>query len=458
MNHISRNIAIRTSQQFLLINHARGSFNNTFHCIVRQFSTSAPLGAKKQKRNTKLETLERKPAQSNAETRTITSPTQSQFDESSLGSMEDDLYKIEVINFPTTADTGGVGGVEGGEAASITERQADIIQSSVDKLAKKYDKLSENVHFLNDALSIMSASVQMLAEQHINQRVISILRQAKLVAPQTQAQVQAAGSGAGETQSSGHIPFVRLNNEQRIEDFLRLFVRDCGVVGAEQAVRQSVKKQSFIDFEGHVSTYGESAMASSNWITTPMGGSKGGRHRKMISGEVTVIGTSTSIARALHRAMRIPVLLKRYTSRIHKALYRSTTSESMEGMEGVTVFVITGSLHPSDICIPPRFFNRVISSAADFDQLEDNILQTFEGELAMPDDEEVLESEYMLNSDPLRDATGVWKLFHETEWNGMPYQEIPSDVKDKIALLVLLRIARLCKFNVFFGSVLNPLG
>lgn len=64
--------------------------------------------------------------------------------------------------------------------------------------------------------------------------------------------------------------------------------------------------------------YTKGCLNSSHWITGPLKVSRGGKNRSMLSGEVSVIGGLDSLARGLHRAMRMPVLMKRFTQRVYK--------------------------------------------------------------------------------------------------------------------------------------------
>jgi hypothetical protein len=64
----------------------------------------------------------------------------------------------------------------------------DLIQTSLDKLTKKNEFLSEKVEKLEEILTIMSSSIQILSENHINTKVYTILKHHGII-PQDLKQV-----------------------------------------------------------------------------------------------------------------------------------------------------------------------------------------------------------------------------------------------------------------------------
>lgn len=56
-----------------------------------------------------------------------------------------------------------------------------VLQTSVDRLAKKQDELSKQIKVLDAKLEILANSIHMLAESHVNQRVPIMLRSMNLV-------------------------------------------------------------------------------------------------------------------------------------------------------------------------------------------------------------------------------------------------------------------------------------
>jgi hypothetical protein len=113
-------------------------------------------------------------------------------------------------------------------------------------------------------------------------------------------------------------PFMRINSMKSLEDYLVLFVKDIGVKGAQEAIKKSIQSQKFIDIFGEERKFENSIESCPNWITGPQNVNKAGRTRNFLSGEVTILGNDETIARCIHRAVRIPALLKRYTLRIHQ--------------------------------------------------------------------------------------------------------------------------------------------
>lgn len=314
----------------------------------------------------------------------------------------------------------------------------------VDKLARKYESLSKTVASLQETVAIMSTSVQMLTENNMNQRVRNILKSYKLV-----------------QDDSKNNPFVKINSLARIEAYLASFVSGSNVPGAEQAIKDSAAKQMFVGFDGIPFAYQHAAQASSSWITGQLNTSRGGRSKSMISGEVTMVGSFANITKALHRALRYPLLVKRYTLRVQKALFKTSNEEALvDPMEHATVFVAMGNLFSSTI--PTKFVNRILNYR-DIQKLEDHILDSFEGEVYVPSDEEII-SQYIF-SDPIKDPVGVWRVFINSQLNGKTLSQIPEtessvfaeNDRDKFMMLIMLRLMVLHRMDLFLATCNNPL-
>lgn len=123
----------------------------------------------------------------------------------------------------------------------------------------------------------------------------------------------------------------------------------------------------------------------------------------------------------------------------------------------MTIFVVAGSLHTQ---IPTRFFNRILTPN-DMRNLEDVVLQLFEGEVYIPEDEKIIA---MMNSDPINDPLGIWRALAATEIDGSLVTKtqrestmLEDSVRDYVLFLVLLRMAALHHFDIFLGSIINPL-
>ncbi len=83
-------------------------------------------------------------------------------------------------------------------------------------------------------------------------------------------------------------------------------------------VNRSIGDQQFVGLDGQTLTYAGAAPSSSTWITSIMKQSRGGKKRSIMSGEVSVLGNLENIVKSLHRAMRYPLLVRRYTNRLYQ--------------------------------------------------------------------------------------------------------------------------------------------
>jgi hypothetical protein len=201
-------------------------------------------------------------------------------------------------------------------------------------LAKKYDSLAKSVVSLQETVAIMATSVQLLTEPQIAPRVRSILKAYKLI----------------NESDAKYSPFVKVNSLQRMESYLNGFVSGANLPGVEQAIKDSASKQMLVGIDGIPFAYQHAAPNSSAWVTGLLNASRGGRPKSMISGEVTMIGSLANLTRALHRAIRYPMLVKRYSLRVHKALYKTSNEEALnESSEQVTVFAVMGSIFAQSI-------------------------------------------------------------------------------------------------------------
>jgi hypothetical protein len=332
------------------------------------------------------------------------------------------------------------------EPSTISENTDDIrnvdkvelLQSTVDKLVRKQDALVKNVSVLREAVTIMSTSIQMLTENHVNQRVLLLLKTYKLI----------------QESSFKSSPFVKVNSPPRVEDFVKSFVKDVEIPGAETAIAKTIHSQAFVSLDGLTLTYDDTSPTSSFWITKILNQARGGKKRSMLSGEVTVIGNLENIVKSLHRAMRYPILIRRYTNRLYQSLYKT---DGHEGLEHITVFVVMGSIYTR---IPSHFFNRPLAPN-NITELENAILELFDGEVFIPEDEKILA---WMDSNPATDVVGAWRALGVAEIDGKLATKVSKEgglledsVKDYVQLLVLLRMAVLHRFDLFLGSIVNPL-
>jgi len=328
--------------------------------------------------------------------------------------------------------------------STLEQRDMQVFQQSIDKLTRKYESLAKGFATLQETVAIMSTSVQMLTEPQITSRVRSILRSYRLL---HEADVK-------------HSPFIKVNSLSRMESYLSSFVNASNIPGAEQAVKDSANKQMFVGVDGLPFAYQHAAPASSGWVTGPLNASRGGRSKSMISGEVTMVGSLSNIAKAIHRAMRYPLLVKRYTLRVQKALFKTSNEQTVaEPMEHVTLFVVMGNLFSS--CIPAKFTNRILGYR-DIQKLEDIILESFEGEVYIPSDEEIIS---LALSDPIKDPVGVWQVFLSSQLNGRTLGQMSDNDtsvfaendRDKLLMLIMLRLMVVYRMDLFLATCNNPL-
>src|SRR5690606_7051346 len=108
------------------------------------------------------------------------------------------------------------------------------------------------------------------------------------------------------------------NTPEKYVELLKSFVRNSGVRGAEEAIEKSFNRQIFIDIHGLPMNYYEGCQSGTQWITGLLNVSRAGKDKSHISGDVTILGDIDSITKCMHRALRLPILLKRYTQRVYK--------------------------------------------------------------------------------------------------------------------------------------------
>jgi hypothetical protein len=61
-----------------------------------------------------------------------------------------------------------------------------------------------------------------------------------------------------------------VNSEQRLKDYLKLFIKDSGVRGVEDFIKRSLEVQTFIDSSGIPNKYISSIDNFTNWTTEPL--------------------------------------------------------------------------------------------------------------------------------------------------------------------------------------------
>ena len=173
-----------------------------------------------------------------------------------------------------------------------------------------------------------------------------------------------------------------------------------------------------------------------------------------------MVGSLSNIARALHRALRYPLLVKRYTLRVQKALFKTSNEQVvMEPMEHVTCFVVMGNLFSS--CIPAKFTNRILGYR-DIEKLEETILESFDGEVYIPSDEEIVS---LAMSDPIKDPVGVWQVLLTSQLNGRTLSQIADNEtsvfaesdRDKFLMLIMLRLMVVYRMDLFMATCNNTL-
>jgi hypothetical protein len=65
-------------------------------------------------------------------------------------------------------------------------------------------------------------------------------------------------------------PIKIVNSEQRLKDYLKLFIKDSGVRGVEDFIKRSLEVQTFIDSSGIPNKYISSIDNFTNWTTEPL--------------------------------------------------------------------------------------------------------------------------------------------------------------------------------------------
>jgi hypothetical protein len=100
-------------------------------------------------------------------------------------------------------------------------------------------------------------------------------------------------------------------------------------------------------------------------------------------------------------------------------------------------------------------FNKVLDPK-EIEKLANHILSSMEGEVYIPSDKTILS---LITSDPIKDSIGVWRVLMESEYNGTQLIKLKNEEENKhlFSMFIFLKIISLLKFDLFFGSCLNPL-
>ena len=257
-------------------------------------------------------------------------------------------------------------------------------------------------------------------------------------------------------------PFIKINSMKSLEDYLTLFVKDVGVTGAQEVIKKSILSQKFVDIFGEKRSFEKSIESGPNWITGPLNINKQGRIRNFLSGEVTIIGNNLTIIRSIHRAIRIPTLLRRYTSKIYQTLNKSNSSnssttifeDSLNGLENGLIFLIIGSSKNNSL--PNDSFNRVLTPF-ELNNISENLIENYlEGEIYIPNDDEILNFNL---SDVFQNSFGSWNLFLESEFNKKNLKNLDLDDENNqiFVLALLLKMLSKHNFKLFIGTCTNDL-
>jgi hypothetical protein len=134
---------------------------------------------------------------------------------------------------------------------STDSLRLDVIQQLLDKISKKNEVLVKEVTDLKEIMAIMSTSVQMIAENQIHQKVFSILKQFNFIT------------------ESRPINFQKIHSMLKLEEYLKTFVRDTNVRGAEEAIKKSLAANYLTNFDGAPVSIEEGIVTGSNWSSVP---------------------------------------------------------------------------------------------------------------------------------------------------------------------------------------------
>ncbi|KAL9651881.1 hypothetical protein ABK040_000227 [Willaertia magna] len=329
------------------------------------------------------------------------------------------------------------------------QKQNEILISSMDKLSKKYEKLERAVAAQQELLSMMSTTLHVIGEQQVQNRVLNLLKVFKIIP-------NIANNSSQQT-------FIRINTKDKLETMVTSFISTQHLPTAIQSIKKAIPHQLFVSgIDGGLQSYLD--ISNPNWIHYQSGGSI----QRLVSGDVCMIGTLENITLALHRSLRYPILVRRFTSRVNHLLFQHPDQKLSikQGMEKVILFVVVGT--PKSLfedTLPIQFFNKTLSEK-DLDDLENYILSSFDGTIYLPEEEEL--EDLILKSDPMKDPLGVWKLLLSVEYNGKTIlsrkqevnatgNQVDDETKVKVLFLSLLKLVRIHGFDLFFGSVVNPL-
>lgn len=316
-------------------------------------------------------------------------------------------------------------------SAEITEDslRLDVIQQSLDKLSRKVDSLSKSQRRIEEAMALMTTSLQMLSDSYVNTRVIPILRAHAWIKQKT-------------------INFRNVNSPLKLDDYIQLFVKDTGVRGGLDVVKKSLHLQEFLSDDGK--KYMIDDMLDANWLSVPYDITKNIQTRKFVCGEVSIQANNDILLRSLYRMLRIPMIIRRYTQKIHLSLFKTVPRNQMVGLEKGRLFLIFGALNSQEeFCLAPSSLNRVLTPK-EIDGISEEIFDGLDGTLYLPSDEEIVA--YGM-SDLVGNSLGMWYLFMQAEWNGKKIVEVPEEPLVKIALL--LKLIALNNFDLLVATCMN---
>ncbi|KAG2381298.1 hypothetical protein C9374_006287 [Naegleria lovaniensis] len=267
----------------------------------------------------------------------------------------------------------------------------------MDKLTKKYDKLEKAIAAQQELLGMMSTTLHVIGEQQVQNRVLQLLKTYKVIHANTPQNAN---------------PFIRINSREKLETLVTGFINSQHLPTAIQSIKKAIPHQLFVSgLDGSIQSYLD--ITNPNWVHAQSGGSL----QHLVSGDVCMVGTLENVTHALHRALRYPIMVRRFTSRVNNLLFQHAEQRLSitQGMEKVTLFVVVGTPKSYfEETIPARFFNRTFTDR-DFDDLEAYILESFEGTVVIPEDSEL--ENLIIKSDPIKDPLGIWKLLLSIEYN-----------------------------------------
>eukprot|EP00761_Pharyngomonas_kirbyi_P004338 gb/GECH01004342.1/.p1 GENE.gb/GECH01004342.1/~~gb/GECH01004342.1/.p1 ORF type:complete len:505 (+),score=104.55 gb/GECH01004342.1/:1-1515(+) len=387
------------------------------------------------------------------------------------------------------------------------------IRNTLNKLQRQQHHLQRSIDSMETQMSTFRGMVGLVTEKHLEGEVPGYLRNQGLVA----------------YSSKHHSQFAKVHNRKKLEEWIRSICQmvertsHAEVRGVQNAIKHSIDTAQIVHLDATTESLVRSISAGPKWATVPEAiprGIEGSLAFRISSGDHFASGSFNNIVLGIHRALRLPMLAKRYTARISQAIHRCNEEIALKATEKGTAFVYMGTLEqsnysPSKILrdienmmqsynegyseqmveeqvqndqengespteddndeeshdqidfqefakdLQPiesrlaKFTNRTLSFDKGLLELEEFLLDTLDGEVYIPEDNEIIS---WILADPANETIGPWRVLQESELNGKRLSEIQDlEERNRFVMLLLVRLAIVHRIDLNLGTSTNSL-